>query len=54
VAWMYERRLSRSRTAVFAGIAAGVLTLAISTNLFGIAGNDVPVIPPGDGGGQDQ
>jgi hypothetical protein len=31
-----------------------VLATAISTNLFGIAGSDIPVIPPGDGGGQDQ
>lgn len=54
VALLYERRLSKSRTAIMAGAMVGVLAAAITTSLFGIAGSDVPVIPPGEGGGQDQ
>lgn len=54
VAVMYERRLSKSRTALVVGAAVAILAASISTNLFGIAGNELPTIPSGDGGPQDQ
>ena len=55
VAQTYERRLSGARTAVLAGGATGaVLALALTTNLFGFGGSEVPIVPPGGGGGQSQ
>jgi hypothetical protein len=54
VALLYERRLSKGRTALFAGAVVGVVVAAISTSLFGFGSEDVPIVPPGEGGGQDQ
>lgn len=50
VAMMYERRVSKGRTALLGGAVAALLVAMVSTNLFGIAGGDAPIHPPGEPG----
>jgi hypothetical protein len=54
VALLYERRLSRGRTAVFLGsVAVAVVTAMVRFNILGFGGESVPIIPnPGDPGDQ--
>ena len=50
VATMYERRLSKSRTALFAGgTALGIFVAMVKLNLLGFGAIDIPII----GGGGD-
>lgn len=53
VALLYERRFSKGRTALFGGAVTALLALAVTTHLFGIGADEVPIVPPG-GGGQNQ
>ena len=55
VANMYERRLSKGRTALaIAGGAFTVLTLMVNLDIFGFGGLDIPIIPGGGGDPGDQ
>jgi hypothetical protein len=48
VAVMYERRFSRPRTiAALVGAAGALVALATATDIFGMGGSGVPVLPPG-------
>lgn len=55
VATMYERRLSKGRTALaIAGGAFAVLTLMVNLDILGFGGLDIPIIPGGGGDPGDQ